>query len=99
MLTAHVFHIPMGITKTLKLLNTELQKISHWLLANRLSINVDKSNYALKFSSASHFADDTSIIYTSKNLKMLETNINFDLKSVSLTLFKCGENHAITFQI
>ena len=29
------------------LLNTELQKISHWLLANRLSINVDKSNYLL----------------------------------------------------
>ena len=46
-------------------------------------IYINDLNYALKFSSASHFADDTSIIYTSKNLKTLETNINFDLKSVS----------------
>ena len=46
-------------------------------------IYINALNYALKFSSASHFADDTSIIYTSKNLKTLETNINFDLKSVS----------------
>ena len=46
-------------------------------------IYINDLNYALKFSSASHFADDTSIIYTSKNPKTLETNINFDLKSVS----------------
>ena len=37
----------------------------------------------MKFSTVSHFADGTSIIYSSNQLKTIETNLNFDLKCVS----------------
>ena len=38
--------------------------------------------YSLKYTT-SHFADDTSIIYASKSQKTLESNLNYDLKSVT----------------
>ena len=38
---------------------------------------------SLIYSNASHFADDTCISYANKNLKTLESNINYDLKSVT----------------
>ena len=38
---------------------------------------------SLKFSTASHFADDTCIIYQSKKLKTLESDLNHDLKLCS----------------
>ena len=39
--------------------------------------------YSLKYCTASHFADDTSIIYSSNHLKTIENNLNYDLKCVS----------------
>ena len=39
--------------------------------------------YSLKYSTGIHFADDTSIIYSSNHLKTIETNLNYDLKCVS----------------
>ena len=38
--------------------------------------------YSLKYSTVSHFADDTSIIYSSNHLKTIENNLNYDLKCV-----------------
>ena len=40
--------------------------------------------FSLKFATANHFADDTSIIYQSKKLKAVESDLNHDLKL-------CGE--------
>ena len=44
---------------------------------------INDLRYSLKFSTVSDFADDTSIIYSSNQLKTIETNLNFDLKCVS----------------
>ena len=44
---------------------------------------INDPRYSLKYSTVSHFADDTSIIYSSNHLKAIETNLNFDLKCVS----------------
>ena len=44
---------------------------------------INDLRYSLKYSIVSHFADDTSIIYSSNHLKTIETNLNFDLKCVS----------------
>jgi len=43
-------------------------------------IYINDLHFSLKFSTASHFADDTCLIYASKNPKTLETNLNYDLK-------------------
>ena len=44
---------------------------------------INDLSQSLKFSTTSHFADDTSIIYASKTLKTLESNLNYDLKFIS----------------
>ena len=44
---------------------------------------INDLKYSMKYSTTSHFADDTSIIYASKALKTLESKLNCDLKSVS----------------
>ena len=36
--------------------------------------------YCLKYTTASHFADDTCLTYASSNVKTIEANFNFDLK-------------------
>ena len=46
-------------------------------------IYINDLRLSLKSSTASHFADDTSIIYQSKKLKTLESNLNHDLKLCS----------------
>ena len=43
-------------------------------------IYINDLRFSLKSSIASHFADDTSIIYHSKKFKTLESNLNHDLK-------------------
>ena len=43
---------------------------------------INDLRYSWKYSTVSHFADDTSIIYSSNHLKTIETNLNFDLKCV-----------------
>ena len=44
---------------------------------------INDLRYSLKKSIASHFADDTSITFSSKKLKTLETILNTDLKAIS----------------
>ena len=44
---------------------------------------INDLRYSLQKSTASHFADDTSIIYSSNKLKTLETILNTDLKGIS----------------
>ena len=44
-------------------------------------IYINDLRFALKFSTASHFADDTCIVYQSKKLKTLESDLNHDLNS------------------
>ena len=44
---------------------------------------INDLRFSLIHSNASHFADDTCITYANKNLKTLESNINYDLKSVT----------------
>ena len=46
-------------------------------------IYINDLRFCLKKSKANHFADDTCIIYSSKNKKDLETSMNNDLASVS----------------
>ena len=46
-------------------------------------IYINDLRLSLKFSTASHFADDTCIIYRSKKLKTLESDLNHDLKLCS----------------
>ena len=46
-------------------------------------IYINDLRYCLKYAVASHFADDTCLLYANKNLKSLETNLNYDLKSCS----------------
>ena len=43
-------------------------------------IYINDLRFSLKSSVANHFADDTCIIHQSKKLKMLESNLNHDLK-------------------
>ena len=43
---------------------------------------INDLRYSLKYSTVSHFANDTSIIYSSIHLKTIETNLNYDLKCV-----------------
>ena len=44
---------------------------------------INDLRFALKDATASHFADDTCILYASNKLKSIETVLNFDLKSIS----------------
>ena len=44
---------------------------------------INDLQYCLKYASSSHFADDTCLIYASKNPKTLETNLNYDLKNLT----------------
>ena len=44
---------------------------------------INDLHYCLKYATASHFADDTAIVYANKNIKTLESNLNYDLKAVS----------------
>ena len=46
-------------------------------------IYINDFRFCLDKTDAGHFADDTYIMYSSKNIKTLETVINYDLKSVS----------------
>jgi len=48
---------------------------------------INDLNYSLKYSTASHFADDTCLLYASKNPKTLETNLNYDLKRLNQWLY------------
>jgi len=48
---------------------------------------INDLQYSLKFSTASHFADDTCLLYDSKNPKTLETNLNYDLKKLNQWLY------------
>ena len=43
-------------------------------------IYINDLRFSLKFATANHFADDTCIIYQSKKLKALESDLNHDLK-------------------
>ena len=45
--------------------------------------HINDLRLSLKFSTASHFTDDTCIIYQSKKLKTLESDLNHDLKLCS----------------
>ena len=54
--------------------NTRSFIISHYLNDLRFCLNK---------SSSSHFADDTCLIYASKKVKTLETDLNTDLKATS----------------
>ena len=40
---------------------------------------INDLRFALSYATASHFADDTSIIYANAKLKTLESNLNYDL--------------------
>ena len=53
---------------------------------------------SLKSSTASHFADDTSIIYQSKKLKTLESNLNHILNSAVSGLTLQVPNYDLTPQ-
>ena len=44
---------------------------------------INDLRFALKDATASHFADDTCILYASNKLKSIETVLNCDLKSIS----------------
>ena len=44
---------------------------------------INDLRFALKDAIASHFADDTCILYASNKLKSIETVLNCDLKSIS----------------
>ena len=44
---------------------------------------INDLRFSLKRSTASHFADDTSITYASRKMKSLETVLNQDLKTTS----------------
>ena len=46
-------------------------------------IYINDLRFSLRYATPSHFANDTSIIYASKILKTIETNLNYDLKCVS----------------
>ena len=46
-------------------------------------VYINDLRFSLRYDTPSHFADDTSIIYASKILKTIETNLNYDLKCVS----------------
>ena len=46
-------------------------------------VYINDLRFSLGYVTPSHFADDTSIIYASKILKTIETNLNYDLKCVS----------------
>ena len=46
-------------------------------------VYINDLQFSLRYATPSHFADDTSIIYASKILKTIETNLNYDLKCVS----------------
>ena len=57
------------------------------LLPLLFCININDLQYCRKYASSSHFADDTCLIYASKNLKTLETNLNYDLKNLTQWLY------------
>ena len=44
---------------------------------------INDLRYCLKYTTASHFADDTCLTYASSNLKTIESNFNFDLKNLN----------------
>ena len=44
---------------------------------------INDLRYCLKYTTASHFADDTCLTYASYNLKTIESNFNFDLKNLN----------------
>ena len=44
---------------------------------------INNLRFSLKRSTASHFADDTSITYASRKMKSLETVLNQDQKTTS----------------
>ena len=44
---------------------------------------INDLRYCLKYTTASHFADDTCSTYASSNLKTIESNFNFDLKNLN----------------
>ena len=46
-------------------------------------VYINDLRFSLRYATPSHFADDTSIIYASKILKTIETNLNYDLKCVT----------------
>ena len=50
-------------------------------------IYINDLQYCLKYASSSHFADDTCLIYASKNPETLQTNLNYDLKNLTQWLY------------
>ena len=44
---------------------------------------INDLRYCLKYTTASHFADDTCLTYASYNLKTIESNFNFDLTNLN----------------
>ena len=44
---------------------------------------INNLKFSLKYSSSSHFTDDTCLLYAQNKLKLLETNLNYDLKRLS----------------
>ena len=46
-------------------------------------VYINDMNLAVKSSTIFHFADDTNLLYSSKNLKRLKQNLNRDLKQTA----------------
>ena len=44
---------------------------------------INDLKYSLKYSTASHFADDTCLLYAARKTKSIESYLNYDLKNLS----------------
>ena len=54
-----------------------------YLGSSMFLVYINGLRFSLRYATPSHFADETSIIYASKILKTIETNLNYDLECVS----------------
>ena len=64
----NLFYIDKRISNLENKVNNELMKINQWLIANRLSLNVDKSNYVI-FQPSQKKSEIISLFISSKCLK------------------------------
>ena len=64
-----------SLTKLQSVVNKELKKVKMWLDVNKLSLNIDETNFVI-FKSPQHFSPETATIRTG-NLPVKQTYVKF----------------------
>ena len=68
----NIYYESKDLSNVLKIVNKELRSIKRWLDANKVSLNIDKTNYVIFHSSSRNVPSDSTIKIGKKHIKRVK---------------------------